>query len=108
MNTSITKPIRDCKRSEQHAIFKELKRLPGCVRRVNLLQNILKPVTYFLFIFFVGFPLLDSQIGAIGFTVVFVAFSMLFDELVWRFIVIRAVDKELCRQAEQDAGGNRR
>jgi hypothetical protein len=53
---------------------------------------------------FIGFPL-HERIGAIGFVLVIVAFSMLFDELIWRFLVIPVLDKELQRQAEQNAAG---
>lgn len=105
MSILTTSPIRDCKRLEQHAIFKELKRAPGVVRKVNLLQNILKPLVYFLFLFFLGFSLVE-RIGAIGFVLVFVGFCMLFDELVWRFLVIPVVDSELRRQAEHGTDGN--
>jgi hypothetical protein len=106
MSNSFTSPIRDCKRLEQHAIFKELKRSSGSVRKVNLLQNFLKPVGYFLFLFHLGIPLTE-HIGHIGFVLLFVAFSMLYDELIWRFLVIPALAKELQIQAEQAAPSNR-
>ena len=99
----ITASIRKRKRLEQLAVLKELKRSPGRVRTVNLIQNLLKPAAYLLF-FYIGLPL-SERIGTIGFVLVFVACSMLFDELIWRLLVIPALDKELKRGAEQNAAG---
>ena len=106
MNTSITGSIKDSKRLEQYAIFKELKRSPGCIRRVHLLQNLLKPVAY-MFLIFATLPLAE-KIGTIGYSLLCASLCMLFDELLWRFLVIPALDKELRFQANQGAAGNHR
>ena len=100
MSSSSISPVRHRKRVEQYALFKELKRSPGNVRGVNLMQNLLKLTAYFLFLYFVGLPLID-RIGALGFVLSFVAFTMIFDEIVWRCIVVPAIDRALQNRAEQ-------
>ena len=96
MTIPVIGSVKQCSRVEQHATFKALRETSSHLGRLNRLQHLLRPVAYFMLIYFLAWPLLDWN--SFAFIVIIVSTTMLWDEMFWRLVVLPAVDREILRQ----------